>query len=124
MSGFHSPRKTVEPPKPPIDEAAAEQFIRGAVTAITPPSTPEKSGTQAPPETAAKTAPWLGKDNKRRHPAFSARFTEFELAKLKYIADNTPHSMHQFTINAVNAAMDAKLRELGFEFPEQPSTDA
>jgi hypothetical protein len=43
---------------------------------------------------------------------FNLRFSEPYLIKLKFIAENTPNSMQMFCLNAVQDAIDNKIKEL------------
>ncbi|MBK7656697.1 MAG: hypothetical protein KA045_02555 [Burkholderiaceae bacterium] len=55
---------------------------------------------------------WENLDDKRRRSGFNLRFTDAELAKLKFIVDHSPHSMHSFCIEQVVPAIEAKIAEL------------
>jgi hypothetical protein len=57
------------------------------------------AGAESPVQQAAPAKPAL--DDKRRTPAFSIRLTEWELDRLKRIAETTPDSMHAFCIRAI-----------------------
>lgn len=61
---------------------------------------------------AAEAYPWIGQDDKKRRSGFNMRFTDAELQKLKFIAENTPHSMHEFCIRVLTPAIEAKIIEL------------
>lgn len=56
--------------------------------------------------TAAPKSGFDDHDDKRRIPAFVMRFTAKEAAMLKVIAETTPHSMHEFCLQAVRKALD------------------
>lgn len=43
---------------------------------------------------------------------YNLRLPEPYLLKLKYIAENTPDSMHKFCLNVLQEAIDAKIAEL------------
>ena len=43
---------------------------------------------------------------------YNLRLPEPYLLKLKYIAENTPDSMHKFCLNVLQEAIDAKIEEL------------
>ena len=43
---------------------------------------------------------------------YNLRLPEPYLLKLKYIAENTPDSMHKFCLNVLQVAIDAKIEEL------------
>jgi hypothetical protein len=43
---------------------------------------------------------------------YNLRLPEAYLLKLKYIADNTPGSMHKFCLNVLQDAIDVKIEEL------------
>jgi hypothetical protein len=43
---------------------------------------------------------------------YNLRLPEPYLLKLKYIAENTPDSMHKFCLNILQDAIDAKIEEL------------
>jgi hypothetical protein len=43
---------------------------------------------------------------------YNLRLPEAYLLKLKYIADNTPDSMHKFCLNVLQDAIDGKIEEL------------
>jgi hypothetical protein len=43
---------------------------------------------------------------------YNLRLPEPYLLKLKYIAENTPDSMHKFCLNVLQDAIDAKIEEL------------
>jgi len=43
---------------------------------------------------------------------YNLRLPEAYLLKLKYIADNTPDSMHKFCLNVLQDAIDVKIEEL------------
>jgi hypothetical protein len=43
---------------------------------------------------------------------YNLRLPEPYLLKLKYIAENTPDSMHRFCLNVVQDAIDAKIKKL------------
>lgn len=61
---------------------------------------------------ATESYPWIGQDDKKRRSGFNMRFTDAELQKLKFISENTPHSMHEFCIRVLTPAIDAKIAEL------------
>ncbi len=92
--------------KQPVDIVKLAAFAAGADT-----DAPEASQTPMPAGTSAA-PPWIGLDNKKRRPAFSMRFTDTEQAKLKYISENTPDSMHEFCLKAIQAAIEAKISEI------------
>lgn len=57
--------------------------------------------------------PWDGLDDRRPRPAFNMRFTDAQLAKLKFVADNTPKmSMHEFCLQCILPALDEQVKEL------------
>lgn len=56
--------------------------------------------------------PWEDLDDARRRTVFNIRLTDAEIAKLKFISENTPHSMHEFCISIVAPAIEAKIVEL------------
>lgn len=56
--------------------------------------------------------PWSGLDNTKRRSGFNLRLTDAELQQLKFIAENTPFSMHEFCIKVVAPAIGAKIEEL------------
>jgi hypothetical protein len=61
---------------------------------------------------ATESYPWIGQDDKKRRSGFNMRFTDAELQKLKFISENTPHSMHEFCIRVLTPAINAKIAEL------------
>jgi hypothetical protein len=69
-----------------------------------------EAANRSPP--GSESYPWIGQDDKRRRSGFNMRFTDAELAKLKFIAENTPFSMHEFCIRVISPAIDAKIAEL------------
>lgn len=105
----------VPPPreKPPVDLVKLAEFAAGAEVlpeqAVEPqdkPSVASKKVKATPAKDKPQTLNWDSFDDKRRHPAFVMRFTELELAKLKRIADTTPHSMHEFCLRAIRKSLD------------------
>ena len=92
--------------KQPVDVAKLAAFAAGA-DADVPDNQQATSLANAP-----VAWPWFGLDNKKRRPAFSMRFTDSEQAKLKYISENTPDSMHEFCLKAVQSAIEAKISEM------------
>ena len=81
-----------------------EAFIAGAGT---------KSATATPTGNALAAYPWQepgvrGDVTK----VYNLRLPEPYLLKLKYIAENTPDSMHKFCLNVLQDAIDEKIEEL------------
>jgi hypothetical protein len=89
----------------PVDITKLAAFAAGADTGV-----PEVPQPTLPGVSAA--LPWADLDNKKRRPAFSMRFTDSEQAKLKFISENTPDSMHEFCLKAIQSAIETKLSEL------------
>jgi hypothetical protein len=81
--------------KKPDDTPTAEDFISGANEVA-----------------QAGTLPWENLDSVRRHSPFNLRLTDAERAKLKFISDNTPDSMHDFCIKIISPAIDEKVKAL------------
>ena len=104
--------------KPPI--ASADDFIAGAAqrTAVV-----EQTATSQPVKRESKPQAAQGR-GVSRHPweernlrddvlkVYNLRLAEPYLLKLKYIAEHTPGSMHQFCIDALLPAIDKKIAEL------------
>ena len=103
MTGF----KVTPRPKPLVDPGTLAAFAAGA------DAQPDSAVQDATPQVVkapakAKEAKEL--DDKRRIPAFVLRLTERELAGLKHIAETTPHSMHEFCLNAVRKALNLNIK--------------
>lgn len=84
------------------DPAAVAAFVSGV---------PEEGRAEAV-AVPDSTLPWVGKDTKKRIPAFSLRLTEEEQVKLKYISEETPDSMHAFVLKAMQEKMEATLLDI------------
>lgn len=55
--------------------------------------------------------PWEGVDDRIPH-TFNLRLTESEYLKLKYIAENTPYSIHSFIMETLRPAIDQEIARL------------
>lgn len=110
------------PTRKPVDPAMLERFAAGAeqgsaavlpapIAAVATPSTAAPTPNTTPPEPNDK--PWVGLDDKKRMPAFSMRLTAAEQAKLKYLSNHTPDSMHEICLKATRARIEQLLKELG-----------
>ena len=75
---------------PVTKKDAADDFVKGSI---------------------AKGTPWNQADD-RIIKAFNLRLTETIHLKLKFIAENTPYSIHSFVMQAVEQAVDKKIDEL------------
>lgn len=100
-------------PRVPVDPDQLASFAAGAeperqLAQATPPNSSREQRSTGEP-------PWLGLDDKRRLPAFNMRFTAAEQAKLKFIAERCPESMHEFSLKAIQAAIKERLKTLGQE---------
>lgn len=80
-----------------------DAFITGAEARTSPEPSPKRKTVY----------PWeeegVRKDVKK---PFNLRFSEPYLLKLKFISENTPNSMQMFCLNAVQDAIDKKIKEL------------
>lgn len=84
------------------DPAAVAAFVSGV---------PEEGRAETAVATDSS-LPWVGKDTRKRIPAFSLRLTEEEQVKLKYISEETPDSMHAFVLKAMQEKMAATLLDI------------
>jgi len=81
-----------------------EAFIAGAGT---------KSAAAAPASDASVIYAWEEPGVREDViKVYNLRLPEPYLLKLKYIAENTPDSMHKFCLNVLQDAIDAKIEEL------------
>ena len=103
--------------KPPI--ASADDFIAGAAqrTAVVEQTATSQPARESKPQAAqgrgVSRHPW--EEPKLRDDVlkvYNLRLPEPYLLKLKYIAEHTPGSMHQFCIDALLPAIDKKITEL------------
>ena len=86
--------------KPPDD---IDAFISGA----------EDRTAKIAPVKKPATYPWEEPDVREDvTKVYNLRLPEPYLLKLKYIAENTPNSMHKFCLNVLREAIDAKIKEL------------
>lgn len=110
------------PARKPVDPTMLERFAAGAeqgsdavlptpIAAVAAPFT----ATALPntKHTELNDKPWIGLDDKKRMPAFSLRLTAAEQAKLKYLSNHTPDSMHEICLKATRARIEQLLKELG-----------
>ena len=92
MTGF----KVTPRPKPLVDPGTLAAFAAGA---------------DAQPDSAVQDAtPQVVKAPAKAKEAIVLRLTERELAGLKHIAETTPHSMHEFCLNAVRKALNLNIK--------------
>lgn len=56
--------------------------------------------------------PWENLDSVRRNSPFNLRLTDAERAKLKFISEHTPDSMHDFCIKIISPAIDEKINAI------------
>ncbi len=89
------------------------KFSKAPGAKAQPPQTREEFIQAAgKPPVEVEVYPWEDLDDKKRRSPFNVRFTDAEIAKLKYIAQTTPDSMHEFCLKALVPAIDAKIAEL------------
>jgi hypothetical protein len=89
--------------RPPEKGVKVENFIAGA----------EKRPEEILSSTKASPFPWNQpgvRDDVLK--VYNLRLPEPYLLKLKYIAERTPDSMHQFCMNVLLPAIDAKIEDL------------
>lgn len=106
----------------PVDPAALEQFASAADAhqdvAAPSPSTPfavPVNPNMQPPTTAmaqASSLPWIGLDDTKRLPVFPLRLSAVERAKLKFLSEHSPDSMHEICVKACVERIDQLLKEL------------
>jgi len=56
--------------------------------------------------------PWENLDDKEKTKGVNLRLTKADLAKLQYIAENTPFSIQRFVYQFVRQAIDEKIAQL------------
>jgi hypothetical protein len=96
--------KVPTPAKKAVDPAALAAFAAGAPAAGQVES--QAGQGRAPAMDTPPAAPdFANLDNKRRRPAFSLRLTDREAAQLKHLAETTPHSAHEFCLQAIQKAL-------------------
>jgi len=99
MSSKDSPLKSRPPEK--LAQKDVEAFIRGA----------EKRATEHIKSTGG--FPWEGPAVREDiTKIFNLRLPEPYMLKLKYIAENTPSSMHSFCLEVLKAAIDQKIEDI------------
>lgn len=100
---------------PPVDAEARKAFVGGAKATTAKPTQEEQGrATETPkPKKAAKTMPWEVAANPG--PAtVQLRTNPVMAAKLQYLKDHGHiRSFYSFAIEAVEAAIEAKLKEKG-----------
>jgi hypothetical protein len=110
------------PARKPVDPAMLEKFAAGAEqgsdAGLPAPSVAVATSSTVAPTPTAKLPelndkPWIGLDDKKRMPAFSMRLTAAEQAKLKYLSNHTPDSMHEICLKATRERIEQLLKELG-----------
>jgi hypothetical protein len=101
------------PQRKPVDPAMLASFAAQAEAPSEATATPDAAApTVAVAPSAPVALPWVGLDDKKRYPAFSLRLTAAEQAKLKFLSEHSPESMHEICLSACLERIEQRLKTL------------
>ena len=104
------------PARQPVDPAMLASFAAQAEAPSEATTAPASAAPAVTPEITAPSAPaalpWVGLDDKKRYPAFSLRLTAAEQAKLKFLSEHSPESMHEICLSACLERIEQRLKTL------------